>query len=275
MSLIKDCFSDLQRNQKKALITFITAGDPVIKNTVPLMHALVNGGADILELGVPFSDPMADGEVIQRASERSLVNGTSLDDVIDIVKLFRRDNKTTPVVLMGYYNPFQNMSHESLAAKCLDAGVDGILVVDLPPDEAEHFNAELVKAGVDQIFLVAPNSPEARIRKVCQLASGFVYFVSVKGVTGGKSFDAQEISASIARTKEISGLPVGLGFGIKSAEAAAVAATISDGVVIGSAIVELVAEGGDVKTITQNLEVFVGSIREAIDNCLYYDVNLS
>lgn len=269
MSLIKDCFSGLQRNQKKALITFITAGDPCVEDTVPLMHALVDGGADIVELGVPFSDPMADGEVIQRASERSLANGTSLDDVINIVKLFRRDNKTTPVVLMGYYNPFQNISHESLAVKCLEAGIDGILVVDLPPDEAERFNSELVKANVDQIFLVAPNSPESRIRKVCQLASGFVYFVSVKGVTGGKSFDAQEISASITKTKEISGLPVGLGFGIKSSEAAAAAATISDGVVIGSAIVELIEDGGDVKIIAQNLEVFVGSIREAIDNCLH------
>ena len=269
MSLIKDCFSELQRNQKKALITFITAGDPFVKDTVSLMHALVDGGADIVELGVPFSDPMADGEVIQRASERSLANGTSLDDVINIVRSFRRDNKTTPVVLMGYYNPFQNISHESLAAKCLEAGVDGILVVDLPPDEAGRLNAELVKVNVDQIFLIAPNSPESRIRKVCQLASGFIYFVSVKGVTGGKSFDAQEISASITRTKEISGLPVGLGFGIKSREAAAAAANISDGVVIGSALVELIEEGGDVRTIAQNLEVFVGSIREAIDDCLH------
>jgi tryptophan synthase alpha chain len=268
MSLIKDCFSDLQRNQKKALITFITAGDPFIKDTVPLMHALVSGGADILELGVPFSDPMADGEVIQRASERALVNGTNLDDVFDMVRLFRCDNKKTPIVLMGYYNPFQNISHESFATKCLEAGVDGILVVDLPPDEAEHFNAALAKVSVDQIFLVAPNSPEARIHKVCKLASGFVYFVSVKGVTGGKSFDAEEISLSIARTKEISGLPVGLGFGIKSAAAAAAAAAISDGVVIGSAIVEFIEKGSDVKTTVHNLEAFVSSIREAIDSCV-------
>ncbi len=266
MSLIAPRFASLRQDGRKGLITFITAGDPEIATTVELMHALVRGGADVIELGVPFSDPMADGEIIPRASERALSAGTTLGDVLDCVASFRTRDTTTPVILMGYLNPFEHMGAARFAARAAAAGVDGVLVVDLPPEEAAEFNAALVDAGIDQIFLVAPNSSLERIRTVCALASGFVYFVSVKGVTGGKALAVEDIRQQIELTRDIAGIPVGVGFGIRTPQAAAQAAGIADAIIVGSAIVELIADGGPAAAIADNTESFVASLRRAIDD---------
>lgn len=265
MSRIEQCFTRLADEGRKGLITFITAGDPGVAVTPALMRALVTGGADIIELGVPFSDPMADGEVIQRASERALAAGTSLDDIFDVVAEFRRQDNATPVVLMGYLNPIERMGESVFIDKAARAGVDGALVVDMPPEEAASFNPALRAAGLDQIFLVAPNSPDARIDGVRSFASGFVYFVSVKGVTGGKAVAVDAISERIARARERVALPVGIGFGIRTPAAAADAARISDAVIVGSAIVELIESGGDTDAMTSRVQRFVSSLRAAID----------
>ncbi len=265
MSRIADRFAALAADGRKGLITFITAGDPNTAATPALMHALVRAGADLIELGVPFSDPMADGEVIQRASERALANGTSLDDVLACVAAFRQQDTTTPVVLMGYLNPFEHMGAERFAGRARDAGVDGALIVDLPPEEARDFNHALTGAGLDQVFLVAPNSTDARIDTVCEYASGFVYFVSVKGVTGDKALAVDEIRPRIDATRRRAGIPVGIGFGIRSAESAARAAGIADAIIVGSAIVELIEAGGDEAAIAARVEELVARLRAAID----------
>lgn len=258
-------FAALAANRSKGLIAFITAGDPALAATPGLMHALVRGGADVIELGVPFSDPMADGEVIQRASERALAQGTTLDGVLDCVAEFRRSDSVTPVVLMGYLNPYEHQGISRFATRAAEVGVDGVLVVDLPPEEAEEFNHALTAAGLDQIFLVAPNSPESRIRKVCAAASGFVYFVSVKGVTGSKTAVLDEIAARIDVTRRFAGVPIGIGFGIRTAEAAAGAAAIADAVIVGSAIVELIERGTTAADVAAEVEAFVATLRSAID----------
>ena len=265
MNRINTCFEKLNSDGNKGLIAFVTAGDPSLGATSDIMHALVAGGADIIELGVPFSDPIADGEVIQRASERALSHGTSLNDVLDCVDVFRQKDPDTPVILMGYCNPFQRMGLGTLAARCNEVGADGVLVVDLPPEEAAPFKNSFEPLGIAQIFLVAPNSPEERIRKICEYASGFVYFVAVKGVTGDKQFDGNEIKDNIDRTKNIAGIPVGLGFGIRSSQAAGDAAAISDGVVVGSAIVEIIEKGKTVSEISENVTHFVQELRIGIN----------
>ena len=265
MNRINTCFEKLNSDGTKGLIAFVTAGDPSVDATSDIMHALVAGGADIIELGVPFSDPIADGEVIQRASERALSHGTSLNDVLDCVDVFRQKDSDTPVILMGYCNPFQRMGLSTLAARCDEVGADGVLVVDLPPEEAAPFKISFEPLGIAQIFLVAPNTPEERIRKICEYASGFVYFVAVKGVTGDKQFDGNEIKDNIDRTKNIAGIPVGLGFGIRSSQAAGDAAAISDGVVVGSAIVEIIEKGETVPEIVENVTHFVREIRTGIN----------
>ncbi len=208
MSRISACFESLAARRGKGLVTFISAGDPEPNATPALMHALVRGGADIIELGVPFSDPMADGPVIQRASERALEHGTTLDEVYRCVAKFREQDNTTPVVLMGYLNPFEHVGAARFAERAHAAGVDGVLVVDLPPEEAEDFNRVVKAAGVDQVFLVAPNSSSERVKMICNYASGFVYFVAVKGVTGDKAVDVDVINARIAETRT-SGQPAG------------------------------------------------------------------
>ncbi|MGB0636733.1 MAG: tryptophan synthase subunit alpha [Gammaproteobacteria bacterium] len=268
MNRINACFEKLNSDRMKGLIAFVTAGDPTLEATPDIMHALVAGGADIIELGVPFSDPMADGEVIQRASERALSLGTSLSDVLDCVGVFRQKDLDTPVVLMGYCNPFQRMGLGTLADRCNEVGADGILVVDLPPEEAAPFKSAFEPVGIAQIFLVAPNSPEERIRKICEYASGFVYFVAVKGVTGDKQFDGNEIKDNIDRTKSIAGIPVGLGFGIRNSHAAVDAAAISDGVVVGSAIVEIIEKGETVSEIAENVTHFVRELRTSINQSI-------
>ncbi len=265
MSRIVECFSSLQSSGRKGLITFITAGDPTPEATPTYMHALVKGGADIIELGVPFSDPMADGPVIQRSSERALAAGTTPDEVLRCVARFRQQDKRTPVVLMGYLNPFEHM--DAFAERAIEAGVDGVLVVDLPPEEASEFNGRLSAAGLAQVFLVAPNSSSERIATICAYASGFVYFVGVKGVTGGKALDVAGIQARIGETRSVSRLPVGIGFGIRTPEAAAEAAAIADAVVVGSTLVDIIESGiGNAAIVTTTaLERTVAALRNAID----------
>ncbi len=265
MSRIADSFAELSRSQRKGLITFITAGDPDLDATPGFMHALVRGGADIIELGVPFSDPMADGETIQRASERALAAGASLGLVLDCVANFRAQDKTTPVVLMGYLNPIERMGSKTFAQAAHKAGVDGLLVVDAPPEEALELNREVTRMGLDQIFLVAPNSSESRIARVCELASGFVYFVAVKGVTGGKAAAVGDVQQLIETTRAMADLPVGIGFGIRTPEAAARAAAIADAIIVGSALVELIESNAGSETGASAIETFTASLREAID----------
>ena len=231
-SRLKPCFDNLRAQQRTALIPFITAGDPKPEVTVPMMHAMVEAGVDVIELGVPFSDPMADGPVIQKASERALEFHTSLRDVIGMVKEFRKQNEQTPVVLMGYLNPVEIMGYEKFAQEASTAGVDGVLTVDLPPEEAEEAMSIFSKNNLDPIFLIAPTTTEDRIKKVCSVASGFVYYVSLKGVTGAANLDIQGVADKMKQIRAHTDLPIGVGFGIKDAETAASVGSVADAVVV-------------------------------------------
>jgi tryptophan synthase alpha chain len=259
MSRIGQTFDALKAQNKKALIPFITAGDPGKGLTVPLMHVLVEAGADIIELGVPFSDPMADGPVIQRASERALANKVGLRDVLAMVAEFRKSNTATPVVLMGYANPVERMGYEAFAQAAQAAGVDGVLTVDIPPEESAGV-ADVFKAhGLDPIFLLSPTTPEARVAQVAAVAGGFIYYVSLKGVTGAGHLDTDEVASKLAMVRRHCSLPVGVGFGIRDAATAEAVARIADAVVVGSRIVgeiESAPEGecaNRVKVLLQNL----------------------
>ena len=238
MSRIQGQFERLRAEGKCALIPFVTAGDPDSTVTVPLLHALVEAGSDVLELGVPFSDPIADGPVIQRASERALANGINLRRILEMVREFRQSNDQTPVVLMGYLNPFEVMGYTDFASAAANAGVDGVLTVDLPPEEAEVFVQAVRGHGVDPIFLLAPTSNAYRIGLICQWASGYVYYVSLKGVTGAANLDTAAVAAKVSEIKQYTALPVGVGFGIRDASAAAAVAGVADAVVVGSVLVE-------------------------------------
>ena len=264
MSRIQATFAKLAATQRKALIPFVTAGDPDPAVTVPLMHALVEAGADVIELGVPFSDPMADGPVIQRASDRALKHGVSLDRVLAFVQEFRATNKATPVVLMGYANPIEAMGVERFAIDAQQAGVDGVLVVDYPPEECASF-AELVRShDMDLIFLLAPTSSDARMAQVAKLASGYLYYVSLKGVTGAGHLDLAEVAEKIPQIRRRTTLPVGVGFGIRDAATAKAVVAFADAVVIGSAIIqqmEAAAPGEQVREAGR----FMREIREALD----------
>lgn len=263
MSRIQETFSRLRASRRRALIPYITAGDPHPEATVELMHALVRGGADIIELGVPFSDPMADGPVIQRAAERALAHGTSLRQVLGMVAEFRRQNAETPVVLMGYANPIEAMGYEAFAAAAGNAGVDGVLTVDLPPEEAVERVAILRQSGIDPIFLLAPTTPVERMKAVAGLASGYVYYVSLKGVTGAANLDVDDVAKHLARLREQISLPIGVGFGIRDAGSAAAIAKIADGVVIGSRVVSEVEKGDP--GLAGRLTEFLAGIRSAMD----------
>ena len=266
MSRIAATFAALREDRRCALVPFVTAGDPQPSVTVPVMHALVAAGANILELGVPFSDPMADGPVIQRASERALAQGMTLSRVLAMVAEFRRDDATTPVVLMGYLNPFEVAGYEDFAEAAADAGVDGILTVDLPPEEADGFRTALRSRGIDLIFLLAPNSDEERIVRVCAQASGFVYYVSLKGVTGAAHLDVADVETRVQRIKSLTDLPVGVGFGIRDGDTAARIASISDAVVVGSALINRMEASMDTPSrIPQEVAALVASMRTAMD----------
>lgn len=264
MSRIKSTFEQLAAESKKGLIPFMTAGDPDPARTVEFMHALAAGGADVIELGVPFSDPMADGPVIQQSSERALEKGVTLRSVLADVKRFRETNDKTPVVLMGYANPVERMGAEAFAVAAKDAGVDGVLVVDYPPEECVDFAARMKAAGIDPIFLLAPTSTDERIADVGRVASGYVYYVSLKGVTGAGNLDVASIASKIPAIKSRVSVPVGVGFGIRDAQTAAAVAAVSDAVVIGSRIVQLL-EQTPPEAVAQTLTEFVAGIRAAID----------
>lgn len=266
MSRIADKFSQLKQAEKRALIPFITAGDPLPGITVDLMHDLVAAGADIIELGVPFSDPMADGPVIQRASERALEYHVSLQDVIGMVERFREIDSDTPVVLMGYLNPIEIMGYASFAERAAQAGVDGVLVVDIPPEEGGDLLQALRARGLDQIYLVAPTSTPERIRRICDAASGFVYYVSVKGVTGASHLEMGAVEEKLRTIRASTDLPVGVGFGIKSAETAAAVSRVADAVVVGSAIVSRVeALAEEPEKIGAALREIISDMRLAMD----------
>ncbi|MEN8174990.1 MAG: tryptophan synthase subunit alpha [Pseudomonadota bacterium] len=266
MSRIEQRFASLRSRGRKALIPFITAGDPAPAHTLGLMHALVKGGADIIELGVPFSDPMADGPVIQRASERALEHHVGMGDVLDMVKAFREDDTETPVVLMGYLNPIEVMGYDAFARAAVAAGVDGVLTVDCPPEEGGGYLDALRGVGLDTVFLVAPTSHEARIRRISAASSGFVYYVSLKGVTGAGHLDIGSVRDKVTEIRAHTDLPVGVGFGIKDADTAARMAEIADAVVVGSAIVSRVETNADrPQDVAAELTAFVAGLRAAMD----------
>lgn len=265
MSRIRACFAQCQSNQRKVLIPFITAGDPNPALTVPLMHALVEAGADILEVGVPFSDPMADGPVIQRASERALQHQVSLSQVFDMVKEFRTQNTKTPIVLMGYLNPLEAYTYQRVAQDAANVGVDGFLIVDLPPEEADALVKPLQQRDLDMIFLIAPTTHARRIEKIAQQASGFIYYVSVKGVTGSKDLNIQDVNDKIAEIRRYTSLPIGVGFGIKNAESAATVAKVADAVIVGSALVQLI-ETTEESQLIATLSQTLANMRNALDN---------
>ena len=264
MSRIKSAFERLNGEGHKALIPFITAGDPDAALTLPLMQTLVEAGADIIELGVPFSDPMADGPTIQRASERALAKGMTLRKVLQLVVDFRQDDSTTPVVLMGYANPIEAMGLEKFAAAAAQAGVDGVLVVDYPPEEAATFGAAMKAHGMDPIFLLAPTSTTTRIEQVALVASGYVYYVSLAGVTGSGALNVDAVAERLPLIREKTGLPVGVGFGIRDAATAARIAGIADAVVVGSRIIEEI-EKSTVETACANVRALVADIRRGVD----------
>jgi tryptophan synthase alpha chain len=265
MSNIAATFDALKAHNKTGLVTFITAGDPAPELTVPLMHALVAGGADILELGVPFSDPMAEGPVIQRACERALAHGVTMRDVFDYVRQFRDTNATTPVVLMGYANPIERMGIAAFIAAASAAGVDGAIVVDYPPEECEDFATAMRAAGLDLIFLLAPTSTPERIAQVARVGSGFSYYVSLKGVTGAGNIDTVEVAERLAAIRAHVKLPIGVGFGIRDAATARAVAEVADAVVIGSRIIQEL-ENTPREHAVEAVQAFVQGIRTALDS---------
>lgn len=257
-------FARLKAANKKALITFITAGDPNLETTYSLMHQLVGAGADIIELGVPFSDPMADGPVIQRASERALVHHVSIDDVLALVRRFRQVDSTTPVVLMGYLNPIEHRGYEKFANAAVEAGVDGVLTVDMALEESAEYGAIMDKTGLDTIFLVAPTSDAERSKRISRQTRGFLYYVAVKGVTGGASADFSEVAEKVGKLQSQSLVPVAVGFGIGSAQNAAEVAQFADAVVVGSAIIKQVEQQPGEIGIRAAIEL-VAQMRQAMD----------
>ncbi len=266
MSRIAACFEAGRSQGRKLLIPYVTAGDPQPDVTVSLMHAMVMAGADIIELGVPFSDPMAEGPVIQKAMERALVHQVTLDDVFNMVKTFRQTDSETPVVLMGYLNPIEVKGYSEFASQAAEAGVDGVLIVDMPPEEAEPLVVALEQKSLDMIFLVAPTTDEARIRLISTSGSGFIYYVSLKGVTGAGHLDTDGVKQHVEAINELTPLPVGVGFGIKDAATAARVAHVADAVVVGSALVRLVeANAGSSEAINQAVAGLLADMRQAID----------
>jgi tryptophan synthase alpha chain len=264
MSRIPGRFAELKAAGRKALIPYVTAGDPLRASTVPLLHGMVEAGSDILEIGVPFSDPMADGPAIQRSSERALKNGIGLADVLALVRQFRETDSKTPIVLMGYANPIEAMGVEKFVAAAKSAGVDGVIVVDYPPEECGPFAELCGMEGIDCIFLLAPTSTDARIREVARAGTGYLYYVSLKGVTGVKTADVAEVAAQLPRLRAMSKLPIGVGFGIKDAESARAIAKLADAVIIGSRIVQEIEAAGAEHAVAR-VKALLAPIRRAID----------
>jgi len=267
MSRIPDKFTQLKAQGRTALIAYVTAGDPQPDVTVPLMHAMVEAGADVIELGVPFSDPMADGPVIQAASERALQHHVSLRQVMEMVRSFRSRDTDTPVVLMGYLNPIEVLGYADFTRAAADAGVDGVLTVDLPPEEADDFLDAMRANGLDPIFLLSPTSTAERIGRICAAASGFVYYVSLKGVTGASSLDVGAVTEKLQQIRKLTPLPIGVGFGIKDADSAARVAAVADAVIVGSAVVNLVAANAErPEAIAGEVARLLAGIRRAMND---------
>jgi len=266
MNRVDQRFADLKAAGKKALIPFIEGGDPKPSLTVELMHTLVENGADIIELGVPFSDPMADGPVIQLACERALAHNTSLKDILSMVKTFRETNTETPVVLMGYLNPIEVMGYEKFAKASKEAGLDGVLIVDMPPEESEEMAVCLKENDLKMIFLMAPTTPDARATTICEHGSGYLYYVSVKGVTGSAALDVDDVKANLDRIRAKTDLPLGVGFGIKDGKTAAAVAKVSDAVIVGSALVRCIEENeNEPDVIKSKLAALMSEMRSAMD----------
>lgn len=263
---IDQCFASLASQGRAALIPFITAGDPAPEWTVPLMHSLVESGADVLELGVPFSDPAADGPVIQAASERAIAKGVSLCTVLELVREFRQRDTATPVVLMGYLNPIERYGHANFARDASVAGVDGILMVDCPPEEMVHLRGELDQHGIYPICLVAPTTTPERMSRIAAQASGYIYYVSFKGITGANRLEQASLEQPIRALRAHCDLPLAVGFGIKGPESAAAVAGLADGVVIGSALIEQLTGSETVQQACERAADFLAPIREAMDN---------
>jgi tryptophan synthase alpha chain len=269
MSRIAQTFAQLRSQGRKALIPYVTAGDPYADVTTELMLGLADAGADVIELGVPFSDPMADGPVIQKAGERALARGIGMKQVLDFVRAFRVKNSTTPVVLMGYANPVERYEQlhgdDSFARAAAEAGVDGVLIVDYPPEECEGFASRLKAQGLDLIFLLAPTSTEQRMKEIGRIADGYVYYVSLKGVTGAGHLDVEQVAKMVPQIREHVRVPVGVGFGIRDAASAMAVGAVSDAVVIGSRIIQLLEEQPRDNVVAAG-KAFVAEIRAALDS---------
>ena len=266
MKRIDAHFERLSREGRQALIPFITAGDPSPQTTLDTMHALVSAGADVIELGMPFSDPMADGPVIQRASERAIAGGMDLPGVLEIVRRFRDRDSATSVVLMGYLNPMEVYGASAFAADAARAGVDGVLTVDLPPEERTELHDALPRHGLDQIFLVSPTTSDERVRLICERATGYLYYVSLKGITGAAHLDVGAVESNVRRVKSATGLPVGVGFGIRDARSAAAIASVADAVVVGTALVQRVEDlAAKPEAIPSAVSALVAEMRSAMD----------
>lgn len=266
MSRIARRFEQCRVTGRRALVPYITGGDPRPDATLPLMRELVAAGADLIEVGMPFSDPMADGPVIQSACERALAGGTGIAGVLGSIRAFRREDNDTPVVLMGYLNPIEQMGYARFAREAAAAGVDGVLTVDLPPEEGDALIAALAEHDLDPIWLIAPTTSDARIATICGAARGFVYYVSLKGVTGAASLDADDVAAHVESIRRATQLPVGVGFGVRSAEDAARLGRVADAVVVGSAIVARLAEHvDDPDAMLRAVGGFTRELRSALD----------
>ncbi|HMW18028.1 MAG TPA: tryptophan synthase subunit alpha [Accumulibacter sp.] len=264
MSKIPATFERLRVQGRRALIPFLTAGDPDPALTVPLLHALVAAGADIIELGVPFSDPMADGPTIQRASERALAKGVSLRQVLELVADFRREDQETPLVLMGYANPVETMGVDEFADAAAAAGVDGVLIVDYPLEESEDFSRAMRRRALEPIFLLAPTSSPERMRQVGKLGSGYLYYVSLKGVTGSAALDVAAVAARLPEIRACTGVPVAVGFGIRDAQTAAAIGQFADAVIVGSRLIEEL-ENSSPENACRDVGALLADIRRGLD----------
>ena len=269
MSRLAGCFSNLRGNGRKAVVPYIVAGDPSPAITVDTLHRLVAAGASVLEVGVPFSDPMSEGPVIQKGHERALEQGVSLRQVLSMVTEFRQQDSETPIILMGYANPVERMGYADFAQACAAAGVDGLITVDLPPEEVDALNEELKRVAIDNIFLISPTTPPDRVASIVDSASGFIYYVAVKGVTGSGDLDTEAVSAQLADIRKLTSLPLCVGFGIKDAASAAAIAAVADGVVVGSALIDTIvtqtaATGAVADGITSAVNL-LADIRKGVD----------
>ena len=263
MSRIKQTFSNLEKLKKKALVAYIVSGDPDISSTLDAMHLMVQGGVNVIELGIAFSDPMAEGPSIQQGHQRALLNKISLEDTLQLVKNFREKDNETPIVLMGYMNTFEALGSKVFSSKAKKIGVDGILIVDMPVEESGEFSKQTKKHGIDVIRLVAPTTSEQRIKKICKEASGFVYYISLKGITGANSINSEEVGSKVLRLKDLTELPVVIGFGIKDGAAASTVKDLADGIVVGSTLVDIM--GGNKEEIEKHLSIKIKDFSQALN----------